>query len=109
MVAGNLIGTDWTGTSAIPNDAGIDVRGGGNRIGTDVDGVSDVLERNVISGNIGTGILINGDAATGTVVQGNFIGVDSSGTQPLGNGALGIVLANTHGQRHRREPVVVAR
>ena len=79
-MAGNLIGTDWTGTRTIPNDVAIDVRGSGNRIGTNVDGVSDAFERNVISGNIVTGILIIGDAATGTVVQGNFVGVDSSGT-----------------------------
>ncbi|MHB9080190.1 MAG: type VI secretion system tube protein Hcp [Pirellulaceae bacterium] len=99
VVAGNLIGTDGTGTRAIPNDVAIDVRGSGNWIGTNVDGVSDTLERNVISGNIVTGILIIGDAATGTVVQGNFIGVDSSGNQPLGNGAFGIVLTNTHDNR----------
>ena len=57
VVAGNKIGTDITGMSAIRQRhggsprAGILLGGYGNRIGTNSDGVSDELERNLISGN----------------------------------------------------------
>ena len=96
IVAGNFLGTNATGTRAIPNDVGIDVRGSGNRIGSNVDGVSDAVERNVISGNIAHGVLIYGSAATNNRVQGNYVGVDESGAKPLPN-LYGVVLQFTHG------------
>src|SRR5262249_60418455 len=61
VVAGNYVGTDVTGTVAIPDQWGvaIGVVGGGspafNRVGTNADGVADVEERNLISGNGGGG------------------------------------------------------
>ena len=50
---------------------------------------------NVISGNGSDGIVISdgaspGTGTTGTVVQGNLIGVGSDGTTPLGNAAHGV-------------------
>ena len=58
VVAGNKIGTDITGMALHPQRhygssprAGILLGGYGNRIGTNSDGVSDDLERNLISGN----------------------------------------------------------
>lgn len=49
--------------------------------------------RNVISANGDAGILILGPAP-GNVIQGNFIGIDPTGTRPLGNGGSGIVISN---------------
>ncbi len=54
VIAGNRIGTDAAGTTALGNDVGIIIEGGSNnnRIGTNLDGTSDTLERNIISGNV---------------------------------------------------------
>jgi titin len=94
VVAGNFIGTDWTGTRALGNEgAGVLIghTGPGNRIGTNGDGVGDAAERNVISANaLYAGIWI-GDADQ-TVVAGNYIGTDATGTQALGNVAMGILV-----------------
>src|SRR5262249_21160903 len=88
-IDGNFLGTDPTGTQAQPNFCGVLIDAGAsqNRIGTDGDGIGDVAERNVISGNSADGILITGyDAqynfvvvATGNIVAGNFIGTDITG------------------------------
>jgi hypothetical protein len=91
VVAGNKIGTDITGMASIPNGfggsprAGIVLGGYGNRIGTNSDGLSDALERNLISGNYQTTIsaiyfnnLSNPDAPP-TIIAGNWMGVDATG------------------------------
>jgi titin len=77
LVQGNLIGTDVTGTQALRNSIGVNIGSANNTVGGTDDGAG-----NVISAN-GEGIQIS---ASGNVVQGNFIGTDVSGTQPLGNG-----------------------
>ncbi len=97
VVAGNKIGTDITGMASIPNGtggaprAGIFLGGYGNRIGTNSDGVSDDLERNLISGNSQTSIsaiyfsnLPNPDAPP-TIIAGNWMGVDATGLAALHN------------------------
>jgi hypothetical protein len=97
IVAGNKIGTDITGMASIPNGfggsprAGIVLGGYGNRIGTNSDGVSDELERNLISGNSQTSIsaiyfnnLPNPDAPP-TIIAGNWMGVDATGLAALPN------------------------
>ncbi len=92
QVQGNFIGTDATGTRANSNSLGILISLAQNNI---IGGVT-VGARNVISGNFGEGIVVNGDqsaslvaeAADGNVIQANYIGVDVSGTAALGNGVL---------------------
>ncbi|HEX8198965.1 MAG TPA: hypothetical protein VF590_00655, partial [Isosphaeraceae bacterium] len=49
-------------------------------------------EGNVIAGNRGNGLHLNGGGATGNVVQGNFLGVDGSGRTQLANGGFGVLL-----------------
>jgi hypothetical protein len=91
-VEGNLIGTDASGTLAIPN--GIASNWGGIIIGTPTDvriGGADPAARNVISGNHARGIGIwssfgSGGPVDGFELKGNHIGTDWSGTQPLPNG-----------------------
>ena len=54
-------------------------------------------QRNIISGNSETGVLIN--TATNNTVSGNYIGTDASGRVAVGNGLRGIFLdsgANTN-------------
>jgi titin len=87
-VQGNYIGTDKTGTFAIPNG---------------VNGVTlwDMAERttiggtqpgqgNVISGNREHGIHIVDGGTDDNLIQGNYIGTDATGLLPLGNVRDGI-------------------
>ncbi len=86
VVQGNLIGTDATGATAIPNHHGVVVSGSAakNTIGGTSSGT-----RNVISGNSGDGVSIT-TGATGTVVQANLIGIQINGSSALANGANGV-------------------
>ncbi len=86
-IYGNFLGTDPTGTKAEANEYGVEIDAGAtnNLIGTNGDGVNDVAQRNVISGNGDSGVLISGQGTDGNVVAGNFIGTDLTGTLALGN------------------------
>src|SRR5262249_22169921 len=97
VLAGNYIGTDATGTLRLANGtnagtwpaAGVAIvdNASNNRVGTDGNGVGDAAERNIVSGNIGTGGLGGfGTATNDNTIAGNFIGTDISGTLDLGNG-----------------------
>ena len=62
IVAGNYIGTNATGTAALPNtDAGVYVYGGAqdNRIGVNGPDTNASAERNVISGNAYEGVVLS--------------------------------------------------
>ncbi len=88
-VAGNLIGTDSTGTLAIANNQdGIEIGVGG-----DVVGGTASAARNVISGNARYGVVIENNAVL-TLVEGNDIGTDKTGKNPLGNGSDGVHIQN---------------
>ena len=89
FVQGNMIGTDTTGTIAIPNQTGvgIDSASTGNIIGGEAIGAG-----NVISGNIGSGVYITDIGTTGNLVAGNLIGTDVTGSLPLGNGRWGVLI-----------------
>jgi CSLREA domain-containing protein len=88
-VSGNYIGVTPAGDAALSNDGGgIKVDSAAqNVIGGDVAG-----ERNVISGNTSNGIWINGSAATGNVVSGNYIGLAANGSSILANAGNGIII-----------------
>ena len=103
IVAGNFIGTDVSGRARLPNGS---ATASGQNDGVIIDFAdSNVIggttpgARNVISGNNGSGItLVNNFILTGrSVVQGNFIGVDVTGTNALGNGRNGIDLGGSGG------------
>lgn len=88
VVAGNRIGTDASGTQAIPNDSGgVYVLGAFNRIGGAEPG-----DRNLVSGNAGNGITIVGAFSRGDLVLGNYIGTDAGGTQALGSSTSGVAI-----------------
>ena len=93
-VQGNLIGTDVTGTIAIGNGqtgivgigpSGLEAIGGPYVIGG-----TTTEARNVISGNFGYGLILSGPPGSNNLVQGNFIGVDVTGTVALANTKGGI-------------------
>ena len=106
VVAGNLIGTNAAGTAALGNGgvAGIRITPGAqrNRIGTNGDGLSDDLERNVISGNAGNGVQIDGAGTSQNVVAGNFIGTDVAGTVAIPNDVDGVLIQPRGPEQPRR-------
>jgi hypothetical protein len=85
MIVGNYIGTDATGSSDVSTSYdGIVL---GMEAEDNIIGGPSEADRNVISG-MGGGIRIfqiSGNT-TGNVIEGNYIGTDRTGTQPLGNG-----------------------
>jgi len=89
-VIGNYIGTDSTGLADIGNQSdGIKLAPSmmNTEIGGDTPG-----ERNVISGNGSMGIRLTGVNILGTVISGNYIGVDVTGVSALANDGYGIYL-----------------
>lgn len=87
-VKGNYIGPDVNGSASLGN--------GGNGISISdastlnlVGGISSG-DRNIISGNLGSGLSISGSG--GNIVLGNYIGLDAAGTAGLGNTSNGISL-----------------
>jgi titin len=89
VVQGNYIGTDTTGTTAVPNTwEGVAI---GTAAANNTVGGTDPGAGNVIAGNLLAGVGLFGDATNGgpsaNVIQGNYIGTDSSGTVALGNGS----------------------
>ena len=96
VVAGDFIGTDATGTHAVPNQSGAANWGGdGNLIGTNAVGVANASTRNLISGNAVHGIATTIGGAN-NVIKGNYIGTDVTGTLALPNGASGIIDSSLH-------------
>jgi hypothetical protein len=82
LIRGNYIGTNAAGTAAVPNSYGIYLPGALNTMV----GGSSPDSRNIISGNMQRGVLISGSTAAGNRLYGNYIGTDTTGTGPLGNG-----------------------
>jgi len=91
VVEGNFIGTDASSHTGLGNGVGVSIFGGasGNTIG----GTS-TAAANVIAGSAAAGIGINGTGTTGNVVEGNFIGTDSSSHTGLGNNFGGVGIGN---------------
>lgn len=96
QIIGNYIGTNAMGTVAIPNGRISGVEGLGivlqsgakaNQIGGANPG-----EGNLISGNKGSGILINWAGADSNRIIGNYIGTTADGLSSLANGANGIFI-----------------
>jgi len=82
IIEGNLIGTDVTGMTHVHNGySGISLSAGahGNTIGG-----ATAQQRNIISGNHVVGITI--DASNNNTVEGNYIGVNSTGSVALSTG-----------------------
>jgi hypothetical protein len=97
VIQGNYIGTDATGAVAQPNGGnGIQIiNTPSNTIGT-TSPIS-TTQLNVISGNIGEGIRIDGALATGNLVEGNIIGTNASVTAGVGNNASGVYIRRAPG------------
>jgi hypothetical protein len=90
-VQGNHIGTDLDGEVDLGNrsDGVLIFNGRDNTIGGTESGAG-----NTISGNGQDGIYVEGDAASGTRIEGNSIGTRSDGTGDLGNAFNGVFVAS---------------
>lgn len=85
---GNFIGTNAAGTAAIGNGAGVSIEDASH---DNLVGGTAAASRNLISGNVGSGVVINVAANNfANRVEGNFIGTQANGTSALGNGTAGI-------------------
>ncbi|WP_422928475.1 beta strand repeat-containing protein [Singulisphaera sp. PoT] len=92
VLAGNFIGTDPLGSVPLGNQVGVSLGTGahGNLIG----GTTSTA-RNIISGNVTSGIAIsdsNPNLTELNIIQGNYIGTKVDGINGLGNGGDGILL-----------------
>lgn len=86
VIAGNSFGFAADGVTPLPCFSGVYLRqlSFGNRVGTNFDGVSDELERNVFGGCYAGVWLLEWENGEPNEVLGNWIGVDASGA-PRGN------------------------
>lgn len=95
VVAGNFIGVDATGTNGLGNEfSGVCIEGPANRVGGE-----DAPSRNVIAANLENGLFVVDRSASNNVIAGNYIGLDASGSRPLGNAVAGVGVTNAAGNR----------
>ncbi|MFN2273172.1 MAG: right-handed parallel beta-helix repeat-containing protein, partial [Anaerolineae bacterium] len=87
VIRGNYIGTDPTGTQAVPNNTGVLLWNGARY---NVVGGTSPGEGNLISGNAGWGVAIWGVETLSNTVAGNLIGTDPTGMAILGNANTGV-------------------
>ncbi len=98
VVQCNFVGTNASGTAAMPNYGGVGfVNSSNNLIGTNGDGVNDANEGNLISGNSNLGLDTSG-TGTGNVIAGNRIGTNAAGTAalPNPNAYAGVILRSSN-------------
>jgi uncharacterized repeat protein (TIGR01451 family) len=90
IVEANYIGLTPAGIAAA-NQRGIRVSGDGNMIGGTLP-----AQRNIVSGNAGAGILLDG-TPSGTTISGNYVGTDPGGTLARPNAAGIDILGDASG------------
>jgi hypothetical protein len=94
-----FIGTDTNGTQKQGNGAGTTHRGGVwvNGSSDNVIGGLDSTNRNLISGNGGSGVFLQ--SSSGNMIRGNLIGTTLSGTAALGNTTNGVSFYSSGGNQ----------
>lgn len=89
VVEGNFVGVGADGLTAVPDYWGIVCSSGAtnNTFGGTTPGA-----RNIISGNLDEGLRLTDPGTTANVVQGNFIGTDSTGEKAVPNDFAGLTI-----------------
>ena len=87
LIEGDDIGTNSTGSSAVPNASGVVIQNGAT---SNTIGGTTASSRDVISGNNWEGVHIGGSGTTGNAVRGDYIGVNAGGSAALGNVQSGV-------------------
>ena len=85
-ILANLIGTNGTGTAAIPNDSGIYLGATSNNV------TIGPSELNVVSGNTNNGIEVQG---TNITVDNAYVGVGLDGVTAIPNGGIGVRISGS--------------
>lgn len=90
IVRFNYIGTNPSGTSAIPNqNEGVDIDENSTLCGC-IDATGNLIADNLISGNGSSGIEIEDPSTTGNIIVRNKIGTNAAGTAGIPNNDGGI-------------------
>jgi CSLREA domain-containing protein len=95
-IEGNIIGLDFTGTNILANgfNTTVGVAGGGIVLlpgaRTTIIGGDSPAARNIIGGNLWHNLHVAGATTVGTVLEGNFIGTDLTGTTNLGSSDISL-------------------
>lgn len=92
-LAGNYIGTNASGTKALPNTIGVYVEGASNRVvGGTAPGAGNLISGNTTAIRLGTSYFVTSpfphtvfNSGSDTRIQGNLIGVAADGLSPLPN------------------------
>ncbi len=88
LVAGDYAGIDATGTKAVPNGYyGVDII---DNASNNTVGGTTTAARNVISGNVWSGIAFTDAGTINNLAAGNDIGTDATGVKALPNGSDGV-------------------
>ncbi|MBI1321061.1 MAG: DUF5011 domain-containing protein [Candidatus Hydrogenedens sp.] len=91
LIRACLIGTD--GTQPLGNTgAGIELE---DVVTNTIIGGTEPADRNIISGNGGSGIEIGGNANNGNAILGNYIGLNAAGTGAMANAGNGVLFSGT--------------
>jgi hypothetical protein len=90
-VEGNYVGTDVNGTAALAN-AGDGILVNNGAANTTVGGTT-TSARNLVSGNGGIGVQVDGMGTKNTRVEANYIGTDITGTKGLANASDGVLIS----------------
>lgn len=84
LIRNNLIGTNASGSAALPNGGGITLNAGTDTVDIGLPGSG-----NVISGNTGNGIDLSGNQVS---IAANHIGTNAAGTVAIGNAGQGVAV-----------------
>ncbi len=99
-IAGNRIGTDSTGANDLGNFfSGVAIWTGATDVRVGTNGSNDAFnasETNLISGNGGAGIYVNGSNVSNIRIAGNVVGLNAAETQTLRNDQVGVQIISAN-------------